>query len=120
MGNAAFALSKRGWSLWVTPEGYPQIHARGISTALKVRGSQLVKTSHQKQSTGMQLFSAHRKGSRHDRGCERFSLKYNSTGSDALVRIGDAISRILANRYGDAVRRIGVAQMRIGVALTAK
>jgi hypothetical protein len=30
-------------------------------------------------------------------------------GSDALVRIGDAISRILANRYGDAIRRIGVA-----------
>ncbi len=32
------------------------------------------------------------------------------------MRIGDAISRILANGYGDAVRRIGVAQMRIGVA----
>jgi hypothetical protein len=51
---------------------------------------------------------------------ERFALKHNSTGSDAIVRIGDAISRILSRRHGDAVWRIGVAQLRIGVALTAK
>ena len=35
MGNAAFTLSKRVWSLWVTLplKGYPQIHARGIAAA---------------------------------------------------------------------------------------